>query len=65
MTLNLMDWHDKLVIITCKEPRINLDILESEVDAKCKEHGRNIHEHAVLERESGQSIFARIKLYLV
>lgn len=65
MTLNLMDWHDKLVIITCKEPRINLETLEAEVDEVCKQHGRSTHEHAVFDRESGQSIFARIKQYLV
>lgn len=63
--LNLMSPEDKIVVITCKEPKINLDNLNDEVTEKCKEYNRNTHEHAILEREPGQSIYQSIKKYLV
>lgn len=63
-TLNLLRKEDKVAIITCKEPRIDMTVVNDEVGQICAEFDRE-HETVLLEPEPQQSIYKCIQKYLI
>jgi len=68
--LDMMDDHDKLTVITCKEANIKMDGIEKQLAGVYESHpnvaGRVERPNSViLEREAGQNVYKAIQHYLI